>query len=122
MRNADPRHALGRRGERLAEKHLKAHGYKVLCRNYRPRGGGEIDLVCRHGDFFVFVEVKTRRGTAFGRPYEAVDLAKQRLISRGAHAWMRRLGGQDVYHRFDIVEVVIGSDKQPVCETIVNAF
>ena len=54
----------------------KTRGYRILHRNYRPHGGGEVDLVCRQGDTLIFVEVKTRRSLAFGRPYEAVDLDK----------------------------------------------
>ena len=38
-----------RRGERSRPRWLRRRGYKVLYRNFRPaRGGGEIDLVCRH--------------------------------------------------------------------------
>src|SRR4051812_47799115 len=57
---SDPRHALGRRGEEVAARHLRELGRKVLYRNFRARGGGEIDLVCRHGKVLVFAEVKTR--------------------------------------------------------------
>ena len=121
-RYTDPRHKLGHLGENLAAKFLKQQGYKILCRNYRARGGGEVDLVCQQRDVYVFVEVKTRRSLAFGRPYEAVDAAKQRLIGKGAHAWMRRLGGADVYYRFDIVEVIVEPGKPPVCEIIADAF
>ena len=107
----------------MAARFLETRGYRVLRRNYRPRGGGEVDLVCRQGDTLVFVEVKTRRSLAFGRPHEAVDRAKQQLITRGARAWMRRLGGENnVYHRFDIVEVLAEPGKPPVCEIIPNAF
>src|SRR4026208_217532 len=63
-------HALGRRGEQLAAKYLRANRYKVLYRNFRARGGGEIDLVCRDRttNDLVFVEVKTRRTRDFGDP------------------------------------------------------
>ena len=121
-RNADPRHELGRQGEKLAAKFLRTRGYKILCRNYRARGGGEVDLVCKQGDTFVFVEVKTRRSLAFGRPYEAVNHAKQRLIAKGARAWMRRLKGANVYYRFDIVEVLAAPGQVPTCTVIPDAF
>ena len=113
---------MGRRGEKLAAVYLKSRGYTVLHRNFRALGGGEVDLVCRQGDFFVFVEVKTRRSETFGRPYEAVDCVKQRLIAKGAHAWMRRLEDENVYYRFDIVEVLVELGKPPTCEIIPNAF
>jgi putative endonuclease len=102
---------------------LKRHGYKVLYRNYRPpHGGGEVDLVCRHKETLVFVEVKTRRSLAFGRPSEAVDAEKQALICRGAYAWLRLLKNPAVVYRFDIVEVLAEPGRRMVCTVIENAF
>ncbi|MGA8363689.1 MAG: YraN family protein [Solirubrobacteraceae bacterium] len=64
----DPRHALGRRGEEFAAKHLHRLGFSPLGRNERTRYG-EIDLVAFDGKTLVFVEVKTRRVDARpGRP------------------------------------------------------
>ena len=122
-RRADPRHELGTRGERLAARWLRRRGYKVLYRNFRPaQGGGEIDLVCRHADTLVFVEVKTRRRVDFGRPAEAVDAEKQELVQRGARAWLRLLRNPAVVYRFDIVEVLAEPGKDAVCTVIENAF
>ena len=121
-RRKDSRHELGRRGETLAARFLRRHGYKVLYRRFRARGGGEVDLVCRHGDTLVFVEVKTRSSLAYGRPGEAVGAEKQRLIVRGASEWLRALPETDILYRFDIVEVVVGPDGKPRCEVIANAF
>ena len=56
----DPRHSLGRLGERLAAEHFERLGYTVLARNYRTRFG-ELDLVAADDYTLVFCEVKTRR-------------------------------------------------------------
>lgn len=82
-----------------------------------------MDLVCRDrgANTLVFVEVKTRSGTGFGRPADAVDREKQRLISRGAMAWLKLLHNPEILFRFDIVEVVI-TDGKPDCNLIRNAF
>lgn len=119
----DPRHALGREGERLAQRHLRRHGYKILYRNFRAPHGGEVDLVCRDRscDSLVFVEVKTRRSTEFGTPAEAVDLEKQKLIARGAIAWLRMLGNPEINYRFDIVAIVLTEDG-PDIEIVRDAF
>src|SRR5438105_3790610 len=84
----DARHRLGREGERLAARYLRKHGYKILYRNFRAPHGGEADLVCRdkESETLVFVEVKTRGGTGYGTPAEAVTADKQQLIIRGALA------------------------------------
>ncbi len=57
---------LGRTGERLAERHLRRSGYRLLARNFRA-AGAEIDLVAAEGDTIVFVEVKTRRDLKAGQ-------------------------------------------------------
>ncbi len=79
-------------------------------------------MVCRHGDTLVFAEVKTRSSLEFGRPYEAVDAEKRRLIIQGADAWLRLLGNPDILYRFDIVEVVIREGSKADCHVVTNAF
>ena len=115
------RHALGRRGEEIAARHLRRIGFKVLYRNYRAPRGGEVDLVCRDGATLVFVEVKTRSSGEFGAPAEAVTRSKQHLIARGALSWLRLLGNPSVHFRFDIAEVRICGGRAEV-QVIRNAF
>jgi putative endonuclease len=120
----NPAHRLGREGERLAARHLKRSGYRVLYRNFRAPHGGEVDIVCRDKscNVLAFVEVKTRTSVAFGAPREAVTREKQRLIARGALAWLELLGNpDDITFRFDIVEIVFDG-KEPSLHIIKDAF
>ncbi|HSH38915.1 MAG TPA: YraN family protein, partial [Chthoniobacterales bacterium] len=112
----------GASGESLACRHLHRLGYKILYRNFRGRTGGELDIVCRDRDTLVFVEVKTRTGEDFGRPFEAVRPDQQHRISRGALAWLRMLDNPDILFRFDVVEVVLCEGAKPRIELIRNAF
>jgi len=116
-------HWLGRHGEILAVRFLRRKRYKVLYRNYRGPRGGEVDIVCRDKtcDTLAFVEVKTRRSLEFGSPGEAVTREKQKLIARGALAWLDLLGHPDILHRFDIVEIVM-TDDGPEFNLIKDAF
>ena len=50
----------GRNAETIAAWFLRAKGYRILARRVRTRAG-EIDLIARHGDTLVFVEVQARR-------------------------------------------------------------
>lgn len=111
---------LGREGELLAARHLRRQGYKILRRNFRAPHGGEVDLVCRHGKELVFVEVKTRSSEEFGRPLDAVDQKKRRLIIRGAMKWLRLLDMPDITFRFDVVEVL--TEPPGEIRIIENAF
>lgn len=107
---------LGLWGEHLAARWLQRHGRKVLYRNYRAPGGGEVDIVARHGPTLTFVEVKTRTSTARGRPAEAVNRAKEKLILRGAQSWLRMIrdrNSTDIPRRVDIVEIVLTEGEPP---------
>ena len=77
---------LGRAGEQRAAAHLRALGFDVLDRNWRSPAG-EVDVVARHGERIVFVEVKTRRSDGFGDPLEAVDARKRARLWQLANAW-----------------------------------
>jgi putative endonuclease len=102
--------AVGRFGEQTAARHLEAAGLRILDRNWRLASGelrGELDLVAREGDALVVVEVKTRSGTGYGSPAEAVTGDKARRIRRLAVAWLAAHPGQGhASIRFDVVSVV----------------
>ena len=75
------RQGLGRMGEELARRHLVAAGYSVLEANYRGKTG-EIDLIVRKDGTIVFVEVRTKRGGAYGTPEESITASKRaRLVT-----------------------------------------
>ena len=103
---------------------MRRNGYRVLYRNFRAPHGGEVDVVCRDKTCatLAFIEVKTRRSLAFGAPGEAVTREKQKLIARGALAWLDLLGNPpEIYFRFDIVEIVFEEDV-PSFHLIKDAF
>ncbi len=112
---------IGNYGERVAASFLRRHGYKVLTRNFKLIGG-EIDLVCRHGDVLVFVEVRTRAGETFGRPAESIDARKEEALRFAARRYLELLRVEDVTYRFDAVEVRLNAGKIPVCALLPNFF
>ncbi len=114
---------IGRWGEHLAAQWLRKHGRKILYRNYRGPHGGEVDIVCRQKKLLTFVEVKTRTSTERGRPAQAVNSAKEKLILRGAQAWLRMLEDADkIPTRCDIVEVILRDGEKPKIDIIEGAF
>jgi putative endonuclease len=117
-----PPDELGRYGEDLAARHLAAVGMQLLDRNWRCREG-ELDIVALDGEALVFVEVKTRSGTGFGEPAEAVGPVKARRIRALACRWLlehRPSGGADL--RFDIVSVVRRRGHAPELVHLRDAF
>ena len=114
MAAAGDRARLGRWGEDLAAQHLEATGARVVARNWRC-DRGELDIVAvEPGGTIVFCEVKTRSGTGFGEPAEAVGPVKARRIRLLACRWLdehRPPGGGEL--RFDVVSVVRGRTDPP---------
>lgn len=103
---------LGQRGERVAEHFLRRRGMRIVDRS--ARGGlGEIDLVAIDQRTIVFVEVKTRRTVRRGDPADAVDLAKQRRLTRLALAWLKRHELLENSARFDVVAITWPHEDQP---------
>ena len=114
--------AIGDLGERMSVEWLWAAGHKVLYRNFRAPKGGEVDIVAREGKVLCFIEVKTRTRRGEGRPLDAVDLTKQKLIERGANEWLKLLRRRDLPWRFDVMEVIIEEGKQPEFTYVRDAF
>jgi putative endonuclease len=113
--------AHGSRGEDLAHRLLRAQGFTIVARNYRPpSGNGEIDLVAWDGPTLAFVEVKTRSREDFGAPEAAVDEEKRRFLYRAARDYARRAGVEWEQTRFDVVSIVL--TDPPKVELMKDAF
>jgi putative endonuclease len=77
----------------------------VAARNYRA-GGGEIDVIARKGDLLVFVEVRSRKDSAFGAPEETVGAAKRRRIVRAARHYLSAIPAASWREaRFDVIAI-----------------
>ncbi|MBU0638415.1 MAG: YraN family protein [Planctomycetes bacterium] len=97
---------LGRRGERLAEAHLKRAGLRTISRRFSTPAG-ELDLVMLEADTVVFVEVKTRRDRQLAEPQDAVNAGKRRRLLKAARWFLLQRRWTDKPCRFDIVAVVV---------------
>jgi len=119
---AQPAHLrFGRLGEEAARRHLSDSGLDFLTANFRsPRG--EIDLIFRHSQCLVFVEVKTRSSEEWVRPAASVDLDKRRRLSHAAFDYLKRLHEPRVPFRFDIVEVLLDDGHVAQVRHLPNAF
>jgi putative endonuclease len=107
----------GVEAEAMAAAFLEHKGLKILARNYRCRLG-EIDLVAREGDTTVFVEVRSRRSSAFGGAAASITAAKrQRLLKAARHYISRQRALPQC--RFDALLI---QGEPPHIEWLRNAF
>ncbi len=105
-----PDHALGRRGEDVAHRHLQRAGIVIVARNFRmSSGAGEVDLIGWEKDTLVFVEVKSRQTDEYGSPDRAIGVQKQSSLLRAAREYARHAEVPWEKVRFDVVNVVFST-------------
>ena len=98
------RREVGILGEQLAKDFLKGRGYHILETNYRcPEG--EIDIVARHKDSLVFIEVRTKRSLEFGSPEESITPAKMEKLRTVAAHYQQTHDNLPASWRIDVVAV-----------------
>jgi len=101
------RSSLGAWGEAAARDHLVSQGYAVRAVNWRC-AEGEIDLIAETQGTLVFVEVKTRRGAAYGTPQEAVGPTKARHPMLAASRYLEDEHLADIDWRIDVIAITAG--------------
>ena len=101
----NPKDALGRQGEQLAAEYLQRAGFRILDRNWRC-SEGELDIVAAERRVLVVCEVKTRSGTRYGTPLEAISRQKRVRLRRLAVRWVVAHGLLFDEVRVDVVGVL----------------
>jgi putative endonuclease len=105
---------LGNLGEDLAAKYLKKKGYKILDRNFRYKGYGEIDIIAKKREDLHFVEVKTRENIGdIYAPEDNITYFKQKQLIKLAKIYLskhlpaNRQENYDIPWQIDVIAVEI---------------
>jgi len=108
-------------GEKLAKDFLKKRGYRIYETNYRcPEG--EVDIVARHKDSLVFIEVRSKRSLEFGSPEESITPTKMERLRAVAAHYRQTHNNLPSLWRIDVVAVEIDRKGKPLrIEIIENA-
>ena len=108
---------IGKKGERIAARHLRRNGYRILSRNCHC-GKNELDLVAQNKNYIIFVEVKTRsfetadvNAAEEQRPANAVHAQKRK---RTIEAALKYLYGHPNKRtpRLDVIEVYLDRSRR----------
>lgn len=95
---------LGKIGERIAEAYLLSKGYQIVCRNYFYQKA-EIDIIAKHQNVIVCIEVKTRNSDFFGDPQTFVTPNKIKLLVKAMDAFILE-NDINLEARFDIIAIL----------------
>jgi putative endonuclease len=121
-----PHLATGERGEKMAARFLRQHGYRIVATNFMAPVGysrtgrpltAEIDIIAYDESTvpitLAFIEVKTRTSAEVASPESAVDRRKQRQIARAARAYRRLLSIEDEPYRYDVIGILLTPNEVP---------
>ena len=96
----------GKEGEELATAWLVSNGFDIIQRNWRY-SRYEIDIIASKKNCIHFIEVKTRRSSAYGFPEEQVSKSKLRQMIASGAAYLQQHGSWD-WVRYDILAIRVG--------------
>lgn len=99
-------HLLGLQAEQKARRYLENKGLQFVTQNFRCKAG-EIDLVMRSGDEWVFVEVKFRQNNYYGTAAEYFTRSKATKVKRAIAQYFLMSGhnSEHTAHRIDLVAI-----------------
>ena len=101
---------FGNIGEEISCNYLEKKGYKIIERNFNSRQG-EIDIIAKDGEEYVFIEVKTRSSILYGIPREAVNEFKQKHIYKCTKYYLHIHRLDNTFVRFDVIEIYFIKNK-----------
>ncbi|MCL2403567.1 MAG: YraN family protein [Coriobacteriia bacterium] len=107
----EKRRLLGQRGEEIACEFLVRHDMKIVDRNWRC-SYGEADVIALDGRTLVFCEVKTRKGTGYGSPVEAVTFKKRQRYYKLIGLYRRRCKVPHSSVRFDVIGILVDEARK----------
>lgn len=114
-------HLLGQSGEEVALRYLRSKKYKIVEKGFRMFRG-EIDIIAYDKKTLVFIEVKTRTKSDFGRPEESVNPSKQQQIRKIAQGYLDLSQIRDTACRFDVIALTKTDQDEYTLHHIKNAF
>ncbi|MBA6152099.1 YraN family protein [Gelidibacter maritimus] len=110
---------LGKIGEKLAAEYLLSKGYEIVRKNYYYQKA-EIDIIAKHNNIMVCVEVKTRNSDFFGDPQDFVTPSKIKLLVKAMDAFIVE-NDIELESRFDIIAILKNKTKEELTH-YENAF
>jgi len=109
-------------GEKLARDFLKKQGYRIIETNYRCPPG-EIDIIAKHKDCLVFIEVRSKTSLEFGSPEESITPIKIGRLRAAASHYQQTHDNIYPSWRIDVVAVELDQNGKPSrIELIDNAI
>ena len=105
----------------MAARYLQRKGYQIIETNWHC-ARGELDIVAREGDVFVFVEVKTRRARQTETALTSITPAKRERLIASAYTYIADHELENPVWRIDVVAIALPRSGQPVIDHVEDAL
>ncbi len=110
----------GKSAEDLAEEYLRGLGYEIVARNYMV-SHNEIDIIAKDRNYLVFVEVRSKSSTSFGKPEESMSIGKRKQVRKAAEMYLMQNPYINLLIRLDFIGVTYNEGKAEI-NHLKNAF
>jgi putative endonuclease len=97
--------SLGKTSEEIAVRFLKRNRFKIIERNFSCKVG-ELDIIAKDKNSFVFIEVRSTRGSLFHNPLDSITSSKINKLRILAQIWLKKYGINNATLRFDVIGIV----------------
>ena len=102
---------VGKFGESIAKDYLVRRGYRIIGLNQKI-SFKEIDIIAQKEEILVFVEVKTRLSSIFGKAEDAFDFRKLSHLKRALEFYIYGNNLNENLVRLDFISVDISRQKK----------
>lgn len=111
----------GDKGEVIARDYLTQHGYSIIDTNWSTRFG-EIDIIARLDELYVFVEVKTRRSNSTESAFASITPTKREKMLKAIYQYLHDKELDDIVWRVDAIGVALRRQQTPIIDHVEDAF
>lgn len=111
----------GDKGELIAARYLEKQGYSIITMNWHSPYG-EIDIIARFKDIYVFVEVKTRHSRNTESAFVSVTSAKRDKLTKSVYLYLDENNLDDEAWRVDVIAIALHKNQAPIIEHVEDAL
>lgn len=112
----------GDTGETIAVNYLKQKGYTIHATNWHSRFG-ELDIVARHGQKYVFIEVRTRRSTTTESAFASITPYKREKMIKTIYMYLLEHNlDEEILWQVDAIGIALKRNQSPIIDHVENAF
>ena len=112
---------IGKKGESIARDFLIQKGYTIIDENWSTRFG-ELDIVAKKDNVYVFVEVKTRHSKNTESAFASITPAKREKMIKAVYQYLHENDLDDIIWQIDAIGIALHHNQSPIIDHVEDAF